>query len=294
MMTQPRNLVTGKQSDLFPGRYEGEEVLIFVRRHWVAFLGWILLILVMLSIPVVVLSTLTIVEGLRFYQGSRLIYSALAVCSYLLVTNAVFLTAWIEHYLEVAIITPERLIHISQIGLFNRSIAELSLLRIQDVSARTNGYFQTLFQYGQVEVESAGDAPNFIMPFTPKPHIIANTILTLHDRLVAKEGTMAASERGGGVTEESRPHPSVASAAAAVHMPSVLPPADYHHDHFSEDLISQQRELAERLAREQTQARSKVGGVDAQTSPNRLPPIHPKEVGKEVELAEGENVTFLD
>lgn len=290
MMSALTNLVTGNKSESFPGQYEGEEVLIFVRRHWMAFVGWIFLALIMLSIPAIVIVAMLTSNGIAFFYGSHLIYTALVVCVSLLVTNAVFLTAWIEHYLDVAIITQERLIHITQIGLFNRHVAELSLSKVQDVSARTNGYIQTLFQYGQVVVESAGEAPNFVMPYAPKPQIIANTILSLHDRLT---NTDRSSGRDISQAMSQQPPNQLAEPESSLHISddlakqvqNVRPPDDYHHDHFSEDLLKKEPNLNNPSA--------VLGNQDSGPSPNRLPPPESLKIdNSQGELEEGESVSL--
>ncbi len=298
MIEQLTNLVTGQSSESFPGQYEGEQILIFVRRHWMAIIGWIFLALVMLSIPAIVILALLAINGPGFFVGSRLMYTALIICAALLVTNAVFLTAWIEHYLDVAIITPERLIHVTQIGLFSRHVAELSLLRVQDVSARTNGYIQTLFQYGEVMVESAGDAPNFIITFAPKPHIIANTILTLHDRLTNADSLADREDlldRGQRPVTRPGHDPSLhIREDLAKQVPGVHPPSDYHHEHFSEDLVEQTQEFEHRLADEQyIKDHAQAASAGSSASPNRLPPPgSQRPTNAEGELAEGESVSL--
>lgn len=299
MIAELTNLVTGKKSENFPGQYEGEQVLIFVRRHWMAFVGWIFVALIMSIIPVASVLTLLAINGPGFFVGSRLIYTSMIVCAAFLVTNAVFLTAWIEHYLDVAIITPERLIHVTQIGLFNRYVAELSLLRVQDVSARTNGYIETLLQYGQVIVESAGEAPNFVITFAPKPHIIANTILTLHDRLANADGL---SDREDGQRRSTQaPTGNVGIREHSLHIredlakrvPGVHPPSDYHHDHFSENLVEQSRELTHKLQDEQYIQQHQQPQAGSPPSPNRLPPPGSQRSGlDEGDLEEGENISF--
>lgn len=292
------NLVTGKQSESFPGQYEGEKVLIFVRRHWMAFIGWIFLAMIMSAIPLIVVVAMLAANGPGFFTGAHLVYTAMIVCAALLVTNAVFLTAWIEHYLDVAIITPERLIHITQIGLFNRHVAELSLLRVQDVSARTNGYIETIFQYGQVVVESAGDAPNFVITFVPKPNIIANTILTLHDRLTNADGLTDREDiqdRGQRQTSKATTHDASIHIREdlAKKVPGVHPPSDYHHDHFSENLVEQSQELTHKLQDERYIQEHQQSQRGTTSSPNRLPP--PGNLRSDLDegdLEEGESVSL--
>ncbi|MBI2589679.1 PH domain-containing protein [Candidatus Berkelbacteria bacterium] len=273
------NLVTGKESDLFPGQLENEEILIFVRRHWMAFAGWLLFVLVMLIIPIVIFFTVVSYQGIGFFKGLNLVLTSLTIGGYLLITDAVFLTAWIEHYLDVAIITPERLLHVKQVGLFNRRVAELSLLRVQDVSAQMNGYIQTFFRYGTVVVESAGEAPNFVMNYVPKPHVIANTILMLNDRLAMRIGTAGHEEiMSPRALELSQANSKEAELQSRLKQLHAHAPHDYDPDHFHEDLVTQTTEAKEHLQ-------------EIDISPNRLPPARGS-ASLDGELTEGKTVSL--
>lgn len=259
----PKNITTGKDADLFPGQYEHEEVLIFIRRHWIAFAPWLMITGFMTTIPFVVVVTLRNSLTVELFRGVPLVYLSLGVGTYFLFTLAVFLTAWIEHYLDVSILTKERLINIFQVGLFNRKISELNLTRVQDVSAQINGPLQSLLRYGTVIVESAGEAPNFVMRFVAKPHVVANTILVLHDQILARSGAererrpeaLRAADNGAG-SEQPRTLPAR----------SVRPPLDYRHEHLSEHLLSG-------LGDEQGKQNGLIAAEQRQLEqPNRLPP----------------------
>ncbi|MBI4032129.1 PH domain-containing protein [Candidatus Berkelbacteria bacterium] len=287
-MTPIRNVTTGRESDLFPGQYEHEEVLIFIRRHWVAFAPWLVITLLMLTIPAIVLVVIQGSLSVELFRGAPLIYVSLGTAAYLLFTSAVFLTAWIEHYLDVTILTPERLINIFQVGLFNRKISELNLMRVQDVSAQISSPIQAIFRYGTVVVESAGEAPNFVMRFVPKPHVVANTILVLHDQLLARSGT---SPQGGeqptrlqaANTQTRAVRDDLAGQMGGV-MGGVHPPTGYDHNHFSEDLITQAREAQQHVAAEHRPLTDQAPPSSSPaSSPNRLPP-------QAKELQEGETV----
>lgn len=283
-MSTTRNLTTGRESDLFPGQFEHEEVLIFIRRHWISFVPWLVIVGLMLVIPLIVLSVIRASFEVDLFRGTPLIYVALCTGSYLLLTSAVFLTAWIEHYLDVTILTPERLINIFQVGLFNRKISELNLMRIQDVSAQIAGPVQALFRYGTVVVESAGEAPNFVMRFVPKPHVVANTILVLHDQLMSRSSGLT---QGGEQPAQLRAYTVSAQAVRndlASQMSGVNPPQDYRHDRMREDLmtpppIAASTAVAVELASPPDRP--------VASSPNRLPPAG---VLDGEELREGETV----
>ena len=176
----------------FPGQSPEEQIALFIRRHWMAFLPWIIItpILIMIFFTVVVFLWNTVSPDLRafFIFGTS---------TYYLIVLFVFLRAWMSYYLDVTIVTERRLIDIEQDGIFARRIAEQSLLRVQDVSARQNGFLQHFFNYGNLYIETAGEQPNFLLHNLPRPNEIAQTILNLHDRLVGaggKEISMATVE----------------------------------------------------------------------------------------------------
>lgn len=171
----------------FPNQGKEEQIVLFIKRHWLSFMPWMIFIGLMMTTPIVMFFALRDVI-IQSFDGPDRIYLIIGFSSYLLIAFAVFLTAWISYYLNVAIITPEHLVDIRQSGLFNRKVSEQSLLRVQDVSAHMSGFFQTIFNYGTVNVETAGEAPNFTMPSIPNPSHVTNTILKLHEELVKRSG----------------------------------------------------------------------------------------------------------
>ena len=177
---------------LSPGHYYPEQaaaaepVVLFVRRHWFSFIGWVLLIVVMTLIPIALLIGLGIGDGLGGFSPSVRAIVIVGTSMYLLMTLAIFLVAWIDFYLDTTIVTEKRLVDVHQNGLFNHRVSEQSLLKVQDVTVRIRGPWQTFFQYGTVYVETAGEAPNFEMNNLPRPHHVANTITELHTKLLEK------------------------------------------------------------------------------------------------------------
>lgn len=176
-----------QRGQYFPGQRKDEQIVLFARSHWLSFLPWILIILAMIIVPTIIVLFL-LPSNPSILSNSFRPYIIIGGASYILIAIAVFFTAWISYYLNVIIVTPEHLIDISQTGLFNRKVSEQSLLRVQDVSARVQGLLQTFFRYGTVEVETAGDIPNFEIQNVPYPTRVANKILQLHEELVQATG----------------------------------------------------------------------------------------------------------
>lgn len=165
----------------FSGQEMDEKVVYFTRRHALAMLSWISVI----SVLVIFLLVSPIIFGDFFINfllaKANFPYTIIGVSSYILFIMALSVTAWINYYLDVTFITSRHLVNIRQVGLFNREVAEQPLVRVQDVSSKMQGFLPTLFRYGTVFVETAGDTPNFQMPNMPRPHKIANTIMKLHE-----------------------------------------------------------------------------------------------------------------
>jgi len=175
-----------QKGNYFKEQVREDQVVLFIRRHWLSFLFWIIALAIMILTPIILRFSLNEIY-VNLSQNTKA-YFIVIISAYILITLAIFLTAWIGYYLNVVVITPEHLVDIRQSGLFNRRVSEQSLLRVQDVSAHMKGFLQTFFRYGTVLVETAGEAPNFEMPYISQPNRVANTILKLHEEMVKRAG----------------------------------------------------------------------------------------------------------
>jgi len=175
-----------------------EEIVIFARRHWVAFLGNLLLGVFLYLMPIVVLILLAVYLPSIYTSSWRAIMVVFASIYYLIMTAFIFLQ-WISYYFDIIIVTNKRVVDIVQEGLFNRRITEIPLLRVQDVTGEIKGFFQTLFGYGNVVVETAGEGTlNLKFKDIPNPLEISAKIQKLHDACREKEGEIKESQEGVG------------------------------------------------------------------------------------------------
>jgi uncharacterized membrane protein YdbT with pleckstrin-like domain len=93
-------------------------------------------------------------------------------------------TAWVDYYLDVWIVTSERIVSMEQKGLFSRVTAELRLSRVQDVTSIQKGKMATFLNYGQVQVQTAAAQQEFVFEEIPNPTKVAQVILETHDAWV--------------------------------------------------------------------------------------------------------------
>jgi len=71
------------------------------------------------------------------------------------------------------------LVDVRQISLFARTIAEVDLFQIQDVSSEVHGIFHSVFNYGDVYLQTAGPVPKFVLYNVPNPDKLRQAILEL-------------------------------------------------------------------------------------------------------------------
>lgn len=119
-------------------------------------------------------------------QQPSIFYNTALMPLIVLGSSAFFLFTWLflfqnfmDYYLDVWIVTNKRILNIEQTGLFARTVSELRLYRVQDVTSSVNGFVETMFDYGHVEIQTAGEKARFIFEQIPHPTIISKSILEL-------------------------------------------------------------------------------------------------------------------
>ncbi len=156
-----------------------EQIEHTLRRHWVTFIPSIIIFLIMLAVPIIVffliqklfpnLLTGPISQPLTVLFGS----------SYALMTYLFFYIQFIDYYLDLWIVTNDRIIDIEQKGLFDRTITELELFQIQDVTSSVKGLFPTIFHYGDVTVTTASSTQSIIFHEIPNPDLVRQELIRL-------------------------------------------------------------------------------------------------------------------
>ena len=165
-----------------PNKLPGEKVIKVVRRDVFILLQKVVLFFGLVILPLVffylvIMPQQSIMQGPVSYPLLVLITSA-----YYLFVWLFFFFSFIDYYLDVWVITNERIIDVEQRGFFSRTISEHKLFRIQDVTSDVKGVFQTLLRFGDVHVQTAGSNPRFHFDDVPHPNQIRDTIIKLVQR----------------------------------------------------------------------------------------------------------------
>lgn len=173
----------------FPGQKRDESIFIFLRRHPVAYLPLLLIFGLMIIIGIIIF---LIVLTSSFFTGSIYNIGILVANSFLLASISFMYIGILDLYFDIHIVTDHRIVDIHQNRLFSRQIDELALEDIEDVSSSVQGILSTFFNFGNIEVQTAGTKPNFLFENIPNPREVCQLILDLANQ--AKRG-IEASER---------------------------------------------------------------------------------------------------
>jgi uncharacterized membrane protein YdbT with pleckstrin-like domain len=109
-------------------------------------------------------------------DNSNMLVLAGMVFAIALVFFILFIATYVYRQSKL-IVTDQNLIQILQGGLFSRKISRLSVSNVEDVTADQHGFLPTIFDYGTLVVETAGEMKNFIFPYCPNPNKFADQIL---------------------------------------------------------------------------------------------------------------------
>jgi hypothetical protein len=103
----------------------------------------------------------------------------LAVSAYLLLTTVLFFVRFMAYYLDMWIVTNDRIVDIEQYNLFARTITELDLFHITDATSEVHGFFPTVFNYGNVQIKTASPNMDIIFHNVPHPNKIREELIHL-------------------------------------------------------------------------------------------------------------------
>ena len=166
----------------FPSQRSKEKVYLLLRRHWFTY-AIFLLITVLMAVPLVVALVYWFINP-EIFEGVTTNFLIIGISAYSLVIIGVLLYGFIDYYLDVYIVTNQRIVDIKQNGFFRREISELHLHQVQDVKARVKGAFPTLMHYGDIHIQTAGEKENFFFKSIPHPYRVSKMIVNLHESQV--------------------------------------------------------------------------------------------------------------
>ncbi len=192
--------------DQLPNQRKNERVILFLRRHWFAIVTIVVAFILLTAAPLLI--------GWYFWDQIDLYLGHPVLGPLLIIVGSMyFFSLWLfvfieftDYYLDTWIITNERIINIEQEGLFHRTASELDLASVQDTTAEIRGILQTVFTYGNVFVQTAGQKGRFHFKNINNPEQVkerVNQLVEEDKQRLARSGEPLSKTKAPGKTKTS-------------------------------------------------------------------------------------------
>lgn len=170
----------------FSNQQTQEKILYVYHRHWFdIFKQYIPLILLVLIL--IISFNLEVFTNFSNKNLTNLVYFTQTLLLLIIWIGGFMI--WFDYYLDVWIITTQRIVDVDQTGLFSRKVSELRFLQIQDISTDVQGFLPTFLNYGDVHIQTAAEQSKFIFHSVPNPYKIKADIIALQRKTQYKTFT---------------------------------------------------------------------------------------------------------
>ena len=163
----PRNISFAEQ-------YDNETIILFLRRDFITNVPWLAATIALAYIPFLI-RFIFVSTNFSLFSFPDMLFTPLVSFYYLIVLGFAFanLVSW---FYNIGLVTDKRGIDIDFNDLSTIDVATASLPDIKDVEYTQAGFFQSLFDYGDVRVRIVASGEVFIFSKVPRPTDVAGII----------------------------------------------------------------------------------------------------------------------
>lgn len=158
-----------------------EHIEILVHQHPVFLLRDIIIFAALGAVPIGIVFILQTVKATLLTGPVSMPIVAVGGAIYYLAIWLFFFSNVLDYYMDIWVVTNDRIIAVEQQGLFSRTISEMDLWLVQDVTSEIKGIMPTIFSYGKLSVQSAAEQARFHFENVHGPNTIRQRILDLAD-----------------------------------------------------------------------------------------------------------------
>lgn len=151
----------------FQTQEKDEDVLLFLRKHFITNVPWIMTTLLLLVLPAFLSFLISIGNVSLSFIPTRFMF-VFGLFYYLVIFSYVF-ASFITWFYNVFIVTQKRVIDIDYSHLVYHNIAVTKIGLIEDVNYTQSGFIRSLFNYGDLFLATASEVLNFEALAIPKP-----------------------------------------------------------------------------------------------------------------------------
>lgn len=153
----------------FETKEQKEQIVLLLRRHPITNVRWILLTLLLLTGP-------TLLNLFGIFALLPTGFPLVLTLSWYLVTSAFAIESFLDWYFNVYFVTDRRVIDVDFYNLINKRVSDAEIEKIQDVTYSTGGVVRTMFNYGDVLIQTAAEVSEFEFEAVPNPEKVSKIL----------------------------------------------------------------------------------------------------------------------
>jgi hypothetical protein len=144
-----------------------EEIVLFLRQHFATNLSWIIPSFIAIFIPPLIWLLFAVLT-IDFIAVPAGILTVIILFYYLILIGYIF-TSFLYWFFNIGIVTQKRMVDIDYSNILHKNIASVQLSEVVDTEFTQKGLFQSIFNYGDILIQTEGIKPNFDFRASPKP-----------------------------------------------------------------------------------------------------------------------------
>jgi len=160
----------------FVTQQQDEEIALLLRSHPITNISWILLAVVMFLVPILLFGT-GILHPVSFQ------YRFVGILTWYLFVLTFSFEKFLQWYYSIFIVTNERIIDIDFNNIMNKQMTTANLNHVEEPEMSTRGFIKTMFQFGDVSVQTAGEVLTIEAIDVPHPQKVVDIISRLSEDL---------------------------------------------------------------------------------------------------------------
>ena len=157
-----------------------ESIIVKSRKHILSVLPSIIVFFILLLLPVVII-IVAYFSGIPLFKFPYVNILVLSISCYYMIYLLVFTSELISYYYDLLLVTKKNVISIEQLTMFSRKILQYNLEQIEDINSNTTGFLPSLFNFGEIIIQTAGTKELTIIKGMPYPQKIASKIMELRN-----------------------------------------------------------------------------------------------------------------
>lgn len=172
---------------IFESQEKDEVIHFLLRRHPITNLGWIVFAIILIITPPLTFQHIQDTLAFIFDNIGNEIETLFYILWYTLTLFFIF-ESFLSWYFNVYILTDKRVIDVDFSGLWYKRVSEAALDKVEDASYSTDKFWHILFDYGDIQMQTAAEKTEFEFHSIPKPGIVHDKLTDLVQLYKQKHG----------------------------------------------------------------------------------------------------------